>query len=816
MSPSNPRSTLSASWDTALLCGVIVISPQLLGGAFPWSIVLIAGMALASLAAALWVRRHRTARVVDGLFVAITAAWVWTCVQALPLPTGLARALRLGSIESAERLDGLAWAGTVPLTISYDPGSTVLHVLTGVAIVSAFLAARARGEAGLKPVASAVVVSALLICLVGLGHQVYGASALYGVYSPRFTQPQLLTPLMNGNHLGGFAMLGALIAGGLVATRPGKSRAAWAAAASVCVVTVAWTLSRGALGALLFGLVLLAAWLVRVWRSDGRGAAIPVAVAVAVGAGAFFGLEPLLRRFESQGFDKLATAARGLGLLEGSALWLGVGRGAFSAAFVNEEGSRARFTHPENIVVQWTTEWGLVVAAPLLVLLSLALWKRFRTAQDPLVASTCIAIVALALQNLVDFSLEMTGIAVVVAAMLGSLLPAPNTSHESPVLRVPTTLAAVFAVVLVALGPSVLGSDTQSIVDELTRAMESDDEERFRAALARGLALHPAEPAFPLLAGTYAGSRTDADAPRWLSVAMEEAPGWAAPHLVAAQLLLDEGLFDQALIEIREAEERHPGSGQSMVCEVLTRSPSLNPLERAAPGGDLRVPYLDRAAACQGLPATLRAEIDAVILQSDPTRPSAVLRQVRRLVSQGQGAEAEALLERSLADNPDDVRLWVAITTARLSGGDIAAAASALDAARARGLDSRPLTESQARLEAAQGQTEQMRATIGRLRGQSRGEARLVAASFLVEGDLEASLGNVDEALAAYEAADVANPRTPALQRAAKLAEKAGRHSRARRFYQQLCRRQPNGPSCAEEDRMSGTATKDRRKPPRP
>ena len=417
--------------DTALLCATILIAPQLAGGAFPWAVVVIAGLSIASLGLALWVRRSAATPVVDAVFIVIGLAWLWTCLQVVPLPSGVAHALGLGSVQSAERLQDLAWGDTIPLTVSYDPGSTYLQILIGVGILSAFLAARLSGPSGLKPFAIATAVSAVLIGLVGFAHTAAGTDVLFGIYSPRFTATRLLTPLMNNNHLAGFALLGALIAAGLAAQDgERRKRIAWIASSVLCTIVVAWTLSRGAIGSLLFGFLLLATWLVGSGRSVGRRAAIPAAVVGAAAAGivAFVGLEPILRRFEKQGLEKLEVAAHGFRLLDGSAWWLGVGRGAFSSAFVAHEGSGDRYTHPENLIVQWTTEWGVLVAVGLLLVLTLALWKRFRTAEEPLIAAVCVAIFALSLQNLVDFSLEMAGVVVVVAALLGALFPARNTS----------------------------------------------------------------------------------------------------------------------------------------------------------------------------------------------------------------------------------------------------------------------------------------------------------------------------------------------------------------------------------------------------
>jgi tetratricopeptide (TPR) repeat protein len=196
-------------------------------------------------------------------------------------------------------------------------------------------------------------------------------------------------------------------------------------------------------------------------------------------------------------------------------------------------------------------------------------------------------------------------------------------------------------------------------------------------------------------------------------------------------------------------------------------------------------------------------EIDNAILKDEPTHPSAVLREAQRLSTQKRSGEAIALLQQALENNADNAGLWVAIIRAHLGGGDADQAQSALKEATSRGLDSRALLEYQARVEAALGQTAAMRASLTRLRGQSRGEARLIASSFILGGELEASLGNIDEALAAYTAADVANPESRALHYAASLALRSGRSTHARRIYRTLCMRKPEGPACAQEARLA-------------
>jgi tetratricopeptide (TPR) repeat protein len=286
---------------------------------------------------------------------------------------------------------------------------------------------------------------------------------------------------------------------------------------------------------------------------------------------------------------------------------------------------------------------------------------------------------------------------------------------------------------------------------------------------------------------------------------------------VAGRWLFAEGQTDQALLEIREAEQRHAGRGHKVLCEILERFPRMEYIERAAPAEDRRIAYLNRTASfCSGLPPELRAQIDSAILKDEPTQAQAVLREAHRLTAQERSGEAIALFQQALENNADNARLWVALIRAHLSAGDPEQARLALEEAKSGGLGSRSLLEAQARVEAALGQTDEMRATITRLRGQSRGDARLIATSFMLEGELEASLGNVDEALAAYTAADAASPTTPALQHAATLALKSGRPTHAHRIYRTLCMRAPGGPACAQEARLSKEPSPVPLRPPMP
>jgi predicted Zn-dependent protease len=257
------------------------------------------------------------------------------------------------------------------------------------------------------------------------------------------------------------------------------------------------------------------------------------------------------------------------------------------------------------------------------------------------------------------------------------------------------------------------------------------------------------------------------------------------------------------LLQIREAEQIHPRSGRAALCELLARYPEIEYVERAAPSSGLRIDYLSHTAACPGLDAELRAEIDALILRDEPTRTTSVLREAQRLGKHDRTDEAIALLRGALEQHPEESKLWMALVRAHLSAGAPEQARLALEEASSGGLTGPSLLEAQARVQAALGRTDELRDTVARLRGQSRGDPKLIARSFMLEGELEASLGNINEALAAYAAADVASPESGALQYAAALALTSGRPTHARRIYRTMCRRKPDGRACAQEARLS-------------
>ena len=404
----------------------LIGAPLLFGGAFGWTVPFITGvfiLAFALVSATQWSRLDKPVPII---WIVVAAGWFWTAVQSIPLPINLARPLASIPVDRIERTLALVRsAGPIDsASLSYDPGATQVQLLVGASIVTAFVCAWLVSSRHRNLVIQLVALSSIALAMITIAHRLAGLDSVYGVYTPRFTAAVLVAPLMNANHLGGFLMMGSLLSFSIsMDARNANRRWPWLGAGVVLGALVPLTTSRGATATLLVGLTAIF-FLVRS-RSKSRNnrrVLVGSGIASIFGVAAFMGLEPLLRRFETADVSKFELARQGLDLLQGPAAWIGVGRGAFSVAMAEVHSGNARVTHPENLIVQWTSEWGLIVGLPLLCAIAFAVYRRLRSTRSITIEGGAIAIIALGAQNLVDFSLEMPGVAPVAAALLGAVL----------------------------------------------------------------------------------------------------------------------------------------------------------------------------------------------------------------------------------------------------------------------------------------------------------------------------------------------------------------------------------------------------------
>jgi tetratricopeptide (TPR) repeat protein len=796
------------------MIAVLVVAPELLGGVFPWAVAVTCVMAgtagvLASHRIDIIGPSRRKAHLLDW---AIVGALAWTGLQLLPLPSSLV-ALLVPESADAWQSNALLYGSSARswIPMSLDPGATRLEIAKGAAIVGVFLTARMFAASHQRRrVLKAVGASAITLALVAFAHKLAGATHVFGLYEPVYASSRLLAPLMNENHLGGFMALATPILIGLAMDAETiERRVGWGVGAAVCALASVLSFSRGGMLALAIGVtVFIIVYAVRLGRSDRsilQSRTVPILAMSALGLTLLaVGLEGNnLTRELSQRHNiapKFEAAAAALPVIASHPI-AGVGRGGFAAAFVDEQGTEKRFFHPENLLVQWTAEWGIPIALALLVVILWSIARGFRLRRGHAHLGGLAGLVAIGAQQLADFSLELVGVAVVAAAVLGAVADAIHVRLDVP-LRSLTFVMSVFCFVGAVLAASLHGRDLFTLEMRTRAALEQGDHTETRRLVQSGLALHPSEPIFALAGAEVAIREDDASAPRWINRAQDLAPLWNAPHLLAARWLFSLGELDQALIEIREAEALRPGSARDTICDLLLARQDPAIALRAAPKGSAGAELLDRAAACLPPQSPVAIAIDQSAREINPHLVGPATRQARRLLAASKPLEAADLLRKLPKLDVASQRL---LAEAYMRAGDAQSAAHAIAPLINLKNVSATVLRTAASIYMTTGDDSAIQLVASRLRGLTGGRAEPLADVELFLAELYESHRRYALALKAYDDSNRAKESRQALAAIARVAEEMGHRERAILAYRRLCRFDGGkGTACASAEKLAG------------
>ena len=425
--------SLADEWVRLMLVLSIVGCVLAIGTIHAPTLLVATAVCVATGTLAIWTCRTHVHRWPVTLPVGVVVvATAFTLMQAIGLPAGWVAWLASNNAEVwSHALDPLGQPGPRWHPISLDPGATWSRVLHGVCYVSVLLAATVVGfRRRARYVVSTVFVSALLAGAVTLAHGLFGVTKVFGVYQPVHTFAVWhIGPLLNANHLAGYLNLGAMCGLGLLIRRR-QTTPRWLIGFGVAVLvglTVS-TASRAAV--LLMPLGVLVLLLMHRWHyrtsGDSGGPWTRALMLLVVGYGvvlAALGLttkqwDELLTRDLSK-LSILSWARQ----LVWDHRWLGIGRGAFETVYpaYRPTFGHELWTHPENLWVQWASEWGVVFAALVMVCFAWILRPRGLGATRSSAAAGAMAgIWILVAQNVVDFSLEIPGVTVAVIALLGA------------------------------------------------------------------------------------------------------------------------------------------------------------------------------------------------------------------------------------------------------------------------------------------------------------------------------------------------------------------------------------------------------------
>ena len=385
--------------------------------------------------------------------VALLILLGWTLLQWVPLPAGLV-ALVAPATAEAVLATAAALGGPGPgwYAISLDPPRTAAAALTWMAVLGVYLVVlnATHGSTQRRLVRWTTAVAALVL-LIGIAQTALGAERIYGLYQPSIDldDVQLIkTTFVNPNHAAALFLVCACLSFGLwLDARPHDRHRNWHLGVfGLLCLGIIGSLSR-ANTVLLAGALLAMLALVQ-WRHPGkataRRAVRVVAALVCVAATAILLVDP------HRWWVELSTLLDPATLLEKEgpiACWrvgwqvvdaqplVGVGHGAFStiasARMVDWDLGFADYAH--NGAIQAIADWGWPVAllSGSIFVLGLVGWLRRSLGHLDLLGLG-VGLVAILLQNMVDFSLLVPGVAVPAAAAAGWLAAGTVAAPEDP------------------------------------------------------------------------------------------------------------------------------------------------------------------------------------------------------------------------------------------------------------------------------------------------------------------------------------------------------------------------------------------------
>jgi hypothetical protein len=618
--------------------------------------VVAVGVAAATLM--LWWRAEPVALRSSALMIVVAAVvtTLWTALQAIPLPIEWLRALAPHTADVWTRARGLVGAPlSSPAPISLDPHATHVEILRGTTYLSALLAALkvAERSRGVRAVERAIVVAAAFVVIATVVHATLGLRKVYGIYEPLSPIAYAhVAPLLNPNHLSGYLNLGLCVAfASALSPAPCAPRPLLGAVCLLIVPVVVWLGSRAGVATMVLGLLLVAGLTVRGRRMTASAAATQLVVVVALLGGV--GLLVLGTFAEARAgladtdVTKLETFRQVAARMVPAYPWFGAGRGAFESTFPEFRSGQdyVVFTHAENVLLQWASEWGLPVALFSAGAIAWALRPKTMLARPTPPIGPWVALAVVGLHNLLDFSIEVPG--VMVALVACAAIVTGGVADRRPSRRaaqgVRRLALAVPGFVLAACAVAVPGRAHDLTMERARaqKALDAASDLDLERQLDAAILAHPAEPYFPYVGALAAFRRHRPDeVVGWAGRALERAPVYPPAHLLLARHFRGRSR-SQALLHYRIAAEQDPRLAGTVGLEGAALVQSVDDAMSLAPNGARGDQVLLEVAEAlvPTFPATV-AQIDEIIALRVASAPAPHLRAARAAVMDLEAGDA--------------------------------------------------------------------------------------------------------------------------------------------------------------------------------
>lgn len=559
----------------------------------------------------------------------------WTFLQSVPIPRWF---LSLFSPHAADvwarSLSPLRESGPFFVSISLDPTATRVEVLKGLTYISTYLAALviARRNDGTEFLERLVLASVVVVSALAFLHSILELDQLFGVYQPEVVRPgHRLAPFLNFNHLGAYINIGLCLAlGDTLSSRPTLPRYAAFSLVILFGASEVFAASRGGVACTFVAiLVTTVMWIARQKKADRHMRPILLGLAFFITSGGLtlaFADKTVWTDLFSLDFAKIDVIRESFKLVQKAPL-CGIGRGAFQSTFpeVKTGTEYLTYTHPENIVAQWTVEWGLLAALGAFIAFGFAMRPStaLTRAISPIGAWT--AILVWATQNMVDFSSEVPGVMVAVAvcaAVVSGGIGRPGQEPPMWISHAPKLVKGIAGATVVFVVLAIIGRPHELHTEELelrTHAINPTyPQSAFRTELRGAMLRHPAAPYFPFLGALRAGMMRDEPVLPWAARALERSPVYGRVHLLLARWLIPLSP-SQARLEYRLAGEQDESQLSAVINEGPRLVSSFDDALELAPEGKHAALVLEAISKtlAQRAPAT-QVQIDEKLLELSP------------------------------------------------------------------------------------------------------------------------------------------------------------------------------------------------------
>jgi hypothetical protein len=626
-------------WAYATIVLAVVGSALALGGAH---VRVVVSVSTAIAVAFLLALQHGSVKSVPLPAVFLAGLGLYSLLQSIPLPLTVLDHLNPKAADvwrwALKPFDEAVSYGS----LSLDPGASCVEALKWLSYAVLFTLAAAHAKRnGSSAGITLVFASAVVLALAALGHTLAGATTVFGVYEPVFMSGYA-GPILNRNCLAGYLNLGILCGLGLAfSSREKTYKWLWISGVAVQVGVVVLTGSRGGVVALALGVLAFVWFLVRGPLAAARRRRLSVrdwaplgAVAVGI-VFSFLGTRSGFGSLFAQDVEKLKLSVWVTQMIRDYPVF-GIGRGAFEGVFPEYHAGvhNSIYTHPENIVAQWVTEWGpfVVLAAAVGFCWTLSP-RRLGLGRSATSTGALIGVCALVLQNFVDLSLELMGPALAAVVILGSCWGERSEARSPererrryPALAVILAGALGLCLVFAAQrGLRPLSGDRQAI-NEQHVGLTLDDESAVLglwSSLREAMLRHPAEAYFPRVGALLALRTKNVDPMPWVQRSLERCLTNAETHLIASHVLARRGALRQALLESRIAVEYNPHLSGRVGQAVVQWTRRTDEIELAAPRNEAGSDVLLAAALQLKLPdqVDVRQALLRAAVQRAPTSP---------------------------------------------------------------------------------------------------------------------------------------------------------------------------------------------------